>query len=277
MTELDIEPTATDDGQSVQEPDGSQTIQAEPNTVDDGQSVSPPGTTDDGLQGDTVFDPAEFKRLTENLDPEILKQVTALQTGLQGAYTKKFQSISNDRQKIEAFDAFNADPVATIKQMAQQYGVSLGDSPTPDGEGEFDPQNWGDVFAKVKDVIMKDLSPVLNEVQNIKRTSIEKQLLELDPGYKQYEDKMLANIKEYPNLVNNPAALYRLSVPQEVLESRATQAALAKMQKKVDSGRVSGNTATTKTTTSGLPDKALTFQEAVSAAKKKLKDEGLKP
>jgi len=65
-------------------------------------------------------------------------------------------------------------------------------------------------------------------------------------------------------------------VPPELLESRATQRALKKLESKVKGGEVAG-TSTTKQQQSGLPNKSLSFQDAISAAKKKLATDGLKP
>ena len=50
---------------------------------------------------------------------------------MQAAFTKKTQAVAQDRQKIEAFDAFMADPMSQIQQLAQQYGYSLTQANAP--------------------------------------------------------------------------------------------------------------------------------------------------
>lgn len=266
------------EGQSTE---GSETTtQGEPGGEGEQSGLNQEGATQEGHQNETVvYDPAEFERLSKDLSPEMLSQVQALQNGLQGSYTKKFQNISDSRKKIEAYDAFNSDPMGQLEILAKQAGYTLskpGANNQPgEGGGEFDPQSWDDVFKKVETSMMEKLAPMFNEVQNIKKGSIETQLSEIDPTWKQYEGDMMSNLKTHPTLSADPALLYRMSVPANVLESRATQQALKKMQEKVNSGKISGNSTTTKTKTSGLPDKAMTFDEAVTAAKKKLANDGV--
>ena len=134
------------------------------------------GATDTGHQEETVFDPAEFDRLTKDLPPELQAQATALQKSLQSGYTKKFQSVSEQRKKIDAYDAFSADPVTQMQAMAKQMGYSMtrGEAQQQVNNEDWEPQSWQEVFTKAEEGIMNRLSPVLSEVQNIKKNSIEK-------------------------------------------------------------------------------------------------------
>jgi len=256
------------------------TGQSDPNQTGGADGITNLPGSEGGHQTETVYDPAEFKRLSEGLSPEMLSQVEALQKGLQGNYTKKFQGISESNKKIEAYDAFIADPMGQMKRMAEQQGYSLtrpGDGVQSDGGqegGDFDPQSWSEVTDHVTKTIMQQLSPLLSEVQGMKKTSIESQLSEIDPTWNQYEDVMMQNIKSHPTLAKDPSLLYRMSVPSEVAESRATQAALNKMQSKLEGGRPSGASKTTRQP-SGLPDKQLTFAESVKFAEKTLADQGI--
>ena len=236
------------------------------------------GTTDTGHQAETVFDPAEFERLTEGLSPELKSQAQALQKSLQAGYTKKFQSISEQKKKIDAYDAFSADPVKQMQGMAKQFGYTMtrGEAQQQVNDADWEPQSWNEVFEKAEQSIMQKLSPVLSEVQNIKKNSIESEFDKMDSSWRNYEDKMMDVLKMHPTLAKDPATLYKMSVPPELLESRATQKALQKMESKVKGGKVAG-TSTTKQQTTGLPDKPLSFQDAISAAKKKLATDGLKP
>ena len=246
------------------------------------QTTEPKGTE---KSEDYVFDPQEWDKSVKDLPDATRKQADALRKNLQRAFTKKTQAIAADRQKIEAFDAFNRDPVSQLTKMAERMGYKL--TPAQQAQmaqdvaagGEWEPKTWDDVMARArteaKREIMKELQPMLGEVQNIKKQSIETMLTEIDPGWQEYEETMMSNLREHPTLSHDPAMLYRLSVPQEVLESRATQRALKKMQTKVDSGRVSGPSQTNKLPKTGVPDKALSFQEAVQLAKKRIAEEGI--
>ena len=236
------------------------------------------GATDTGHQEETVFDPAEFDRLTKDLPPELQAQATALQKSLQSGYTKKFQSVSEQRKKIDAYDAFSADPVTQMQAMAKQMGYSMtrGEAQQQVNNEDWEPQSWQEVFTKAEEGIMNRLSPVLSEVQNIKKNSIESEFDKMDASWRTYEPKMMDVLKAHPTLAQDPATLYKMSVPPELLESRATQRALKKLESKVKGGEVAG-TSTTKQQQSGLPNKSLSFQDAISAAKKKLATDGLKP
>lgn len=245
-------------------------------------TTSTKGTTDDkGSQKDDdqpIFDPGEFARLTKDLSPELQAQAKALQKSLQGAYTKKFQTVAEQKQKIEAYDSFSSDPVGNLEQMAKRMGYSLskgGAEPNSD-PASWEPNSWDDVMSAAEKRVMAKLSPLLGEFQNIKKNSIESQLSSIDPSWQQYEDVMMQNLKSHPTLAKDPSMLYRLSVPSEVLESRATQKALKRLESKVESGKVSGSSTTTKTPQTGMPTGPVTFQQAVELAQKKLAEEGIR-
>jgi hypothetical protein len=115
---------------------------------------------------------------------------------------------------------------------------------------------------------MQKFGPVIQNVQQMQAKNIEAQLEDLDPQWRAYEDTMRANLRDHPTLVKNVEQLYRLSVPTEVLESRATQAALARINKTTSAARVSG-TSTARSTTPA-PREIKTFADAVEAAKEQL-------
>jgi hypothetical protein len=250
-----------------------------------GKADGQPGATDQTTQSsgteagkgeeETFFDP-------KDLDPALAPAYKQMQK----AFTKKMEAIKKDRSKIEAYDAYSKDPVGQMQQMAARMGYKLtraeaaaavkegGDGET--GTEEWQPKTWNDVFQKATQVIMEKLNPVLADVQATKRMNVEKLLDDSAPDWRQYEDEMTALLADHPTLAKDPVKLYRLALPPEVLETRATQAALKKLQGKVDASRVSG-TSTTKATGTALPDKPVSFQEAVEAARKSLAEQGLKP
>jgi hypothetical protein len=272
-----------DENTAAVEPEGQPESGPETTTVTGTEGTTATGTIERTPENEGVFDPGEFKRLTDSLPPELQHQARALQKGLQGAYTKKFQEVAENRKKIEAYDAFSKDPATALQQMAQQMGYTLSRRDAQqmaDNQSQnWEPQTWDEVMTKAEErataKMMQQFAPLLGELQNIKRTSIESQLSEIDPSWQAYEEKMMGNLKQHPTLAADPAMLYRLSVPPEILESRATQKALARMQAKTESGKVSGPSTTNKTNDGLIPDKSMSFSEAVAAAKKKLAQDGL--
>lgn len=280
-------PDSMGGGQTDPGPDGSQTTGADPSGPGGGQAGAADAgqTTDSGPDTsgqDSFFDPRDV--------PEELKPAYKQ---MQSAFTKKMQDISKDRQKIQAYDAFYQNPMEQIQRIAQQYGYQLTPAQAQaianqqqgqnqqQGDQKWEPQSWDDVLAKAEERaeqrVLQKLQPVLGQVQTMRKQTIEQQLSEIDPTWQQYEDRMTDNLQTHPTLANDPAMLYRLSVPQEVLESRATQAALRKLEAKGQSANVSGSSTTNKQPGAGLPDKPVSFQEAVQAAQKELARKGLKP
>jgi hypothetical protein len=271
MSEEVTEGPESTEGQAIGGPDGDQTPAEAPGGSEGQPAV---GTTEDGPQEPTFFDPKQ-------LPPELMpgwKQ-------LQASYTKKMQDLSANKQKIEAYDAFEADPVGQMQRYAQQYGYQLTRAEAAqqiqqqqDGN-DWEPQSWNEVLSRAEDQayqrIRQDLGPVLREVQAMKKNSIERELSEIDPTWHQYEDDMKRLMNIHPTLANDAALLYKMAVPEEVSQSRATQAALARLEAKGQAARVSGGSTTNKHPKEGLPDKPLTFNESVRAAKKKLAEEGI--
>ena len=93
-------------------------------------------------------------------------------------------------------------------------------------------------------------------------------------SWREYEDAMTKNLAEHPTLARNPAMLYRMSVPQEILESRATQRALKKMEAKGQSSKVAASS-TVKQKESDISNKKMSFTEAVEAAKRQIASGGV--
>ena len=125
--------------------------------------------------------------------------------------------------------------------------------------------------------VLEKLSPFLGEVQTMKKTAVETQLNEIDPMWREHEEAMVQNLTDHPTLSKDPAKLYRISVPPEVLESRAVQKALKRMEQKGKSSKMQGSSTTTRQPKTSLGEKPVTFQEAVEQAKATLAEQGIKP
>ena len=276
------EPTG-DAGYPDTEPVSEQTIDSGPQASDAGQSagdqtITPPGPAE--TEEDTFFNPADIAD-----KPELMTAYKQMQK----SYTQGRQEIADSKHKIDAYDAFYQNPIEQVQRIAQQYGMQLTPAQAADAaqqlqgqtESEWQPQNWNEVMDKATQIaeqrIMEKMNPVFSQVQSIRKQSIEQTLSEIDPTWQQYEDGMKANLQSHPTLANDPSMLYRLSVPPEVLESRATQAALKKLETRQQSAGVSGTSTTSKTPGAGLPDKPLSFSDSISAAKKLLAEQGIRP
>ncbi len=255
-------------GDSVAAP-SSPTGSAEPGQV---QTTGPAA----GTQAD---EPSFFDL---NLLPE--DQRKALEPAykqMQGAFTRKTQEIAAHRQKIVEYDQFMADPVGNMQRMAQQMGYSMTRAEAKEAiaaqsqtQQEWQPNTWEEVVSRAKvetrEEIMRELGPVLGNVQAMRAESIEKQLDSIDSNWRVYEDEMRKNLQLAPALVNDPAKLYKFSIPDDVLEARATQKALARFEAKTKSAAVAGKTETSR----GIPadEKVTDFNSAVAAAKRKLSE-----
>lgn len=258
------------------EPAGTATATIPQGTGDgEGQPTATDQTTTTSGTGpasgeDTFFDPKE-------LDPSLMPAYK----NMQKAFGKKMEEIKTHRQKIEAYDSFSKDPIGQVQAMASRLGYKLSradaaavaDTAAPSGEG-WEPKTWGEVMARAKEEVMKELSPVFNELQTIKKSNLEKMLDDSAPDWREHEEAMVSLLQEHPTLAKDPVKLYRLALPPEILESRAAQAALKKLQSKAEGSKV-GGTSTTKQTTP-MPTGVVTFQEAVEIAKRQLAEKGIR-
>ena len=233
--------------------------------------------------GETFFDPST---LTEDLLPAY-KQ-------MQASYTKKTQALAKDRHAVEAYNAFMANPQASLQQLASQYGYSLsqaGQNPqaqqgqqTEGFDPNWQPQSWQEVFQKVEQQLKpklraeweQEMQPVIDEVRRVKKTHIETVLDEATGGeWRQYEDDMTDMLRQHPTLANNPAMLARLAIPQEVQQQRAYKQALNKLQDKAEAAQVGGGSTTSQQQVE-QPSGPMTLDQAVEFAKKQLAQRGLK-
>ena len=242
-----------------------------------GQAGQPP--TDTRTSGTEPAPESSFADPSE-LPPELQ---TAYKR-LQGSYTKKMQQLSQQaaaqRQKIEAYDAFSQDPIGSMQRMASQYGYKLSRAEAAQAlqsaeaggtqNADWTPNTWDEVVQRVREQVVTQVAqqfqPILQNVQAMRAQTIERQLDEIDPEWRTYEDDMRQALQTHPTLVSDVGKLYRLSVPDEVIERRATQKALKKFESKAQSARVGGTTGTQPKTAEALPA-VESFDDAVKAAK----------
>lgn len=268
-------------------PEVQSSIEFQGNQADDDSNVQQQQPQDKTSDDDLIYDPAEYDRVTSNLDPEVKKQIDAFRKSLQGDYTRKTQKVAEVRKMADAYQQFLRDPHGTLQQVAQQLGYRLnplngnGNQQQQQSASDldnFEPQTWGDVMAKLKQSVMDELSPKLNEqvspfineVQSIKQREFENQLSSIDPMWHQYQDDIMQNLQQYPSLMGDPKKLYMMSVPTKVFESRMTQNAINKVKKSTSSNSPFSGSKTTKRPGTTSPNKLMSFQEAVEYAKAQL-------
>lgn len=265
-----MEPEANEGQVANADPAG--TTDATPE-VSDGQSTRPDQTTasgpDNTATGESFFDPKSIEH-----SPELLQAYKQMQ----GNFSKKMAGIREAQQKIELYDQAMRDPTGTVRQLAQQYGMTVVDGKPQQTNGEFKPESWDDVVSHIREEVKAELAqqyePLVGEVKNLKQQNIEQYLDTNYMDWRTYENEMITTLQRHPSLAGDPDKLYQLSVPAEVMEARATERALAKLKGKAESSAISGTNKTTQKT-SDKPAGKLSFNEAVQYAKERLRKQGI--
>ena len=248
-----------------------------------------------GTQAEAIeFVSAEFDSLPPEQQSILRPHYEKIRKELQGGFTKKAQQIAKMRQdysqKIQAYDQFMSNPVENIMRMGQQYGLNLtpaqaqqvAASQQQTGVGpDWTPNTWEEVFSKsgeyvqptIEKLLREQLTPyqqkialLEQELADVRTTRVKKQLEQIDPNWQMYEDEMRQVLERHPTLANDIPELYKLAVPQEVLESKATQAALKRYEEKIQAAKIESS-GSTKQSGPAKPGK-MTFEEAFQAAKR---------
>ena len=249
------------------------------NNVTDISTAQQQPQQDAQLTGDNVG-PANAAEKPEQwfFDPHDLPaELLPAYKNMQAAFTKKTQAFSEQRHKIDAYDAFEQNPVAAIQQIAQQYGFQLIQPGQQMGQGEVEqdwtPQTWEEVLAKAEkqaeQKVLQRLEPLIGKVQQLQQSNTEAFMDNNFPDWRQYEDEMHALLKAHPTLANDPGTLYKMAVPDEVLKSRAAKIALQKLQNNTQNAQVSSQSTTHKPAAAKL-EGPLTFNQAVEIAKARI-------
>jgi hypothetical protein len=261
-------------------PEVTPEVQTSPAEAGQPEATSAEATPDKGgpEPEESFFDPASIKD-----KPELM----AAYKQMQAAFTRKTQQIKEQRNKIDAYDNFSKDPVGNMQKMAQQMGFQLTRAQAAQAlqdqaqtqQQEWQPQTWDEVIAKAKgaakEEVLQELQPMIQQLTQMRSQGIEKMLDDSVPDWRTYEDEMMGTLKDHPTLVHDPIKLYRLSVPDEVWQSRATQQAMAKLQKKAESAKVAGGSTTHKKPSTTL--EASSFEDAVAKARAHLAEQGIRP
>ena len=274
------EPTATPEGTPSATPQGTEGTpagHASPDTPRTGIGSAPE-------QAPTFFDRQEWEEHLKTAPEESREYLRSLEKQLQGSYTKKTQTLAQERQKVEAYNAFMAevqrDPVAAVNALVAQLGV---DKQKIFGGGQASNDPWKEGFNSWEEVrdtltpyiisqVQNQFAPLFGRVQNLTSQHVESQLSEVDPDWRVYEQDMMTNIKAHPTLVQDINKLYRLSVPEEVIQARADKKALKRFEQEAKAARVAtgGSVQSSHAGADTVSMKPSSFDEAVKKAKEKL-------
>lgn len=239
-----------------------------------------PDTPAPAAEEPAFFDRKEWETSLEGLkdNPDQVEHLRSLEKMLLGQWTKKTQGIAEERQKVEAYNAFmeyvERDPQGAIVSLQQQLGLTpSADKATnvaDQATGEKEYSDWGEVFADIKKDVMEDMrrefAPAMASVHKMTTQQVESQLDGIDSDWRLYEDGIAATLKKYPNMANDIPTLYRNSVPPEILEQRATKVALERLEKQTKAAALASPAPVRSK--KGSPTKAMSFQEAYEQAKK---------
>ncbi len=244
-------------------------------SASDGQSATPSQTTQKGSSTGSEESFFDVKSIENN--PELMKAYKQMQ----GDYSKKMGEIRGIRNDADLYRQIMQDPQGAIRQYAQQFGMTVVDGkPTADGDGEFNPKSWNEVVQHIKqearDELTSEFAPVMDEVKNLKRQSIEQRLDSDFPDWRQYEGQMVDMLSKHPTLVSDPETLYEMSIPPKLRQQRAYEAAMAKIRGEQEASQVNGANRTTQDT-GNRPNGPLTIAEAAKLASAQLRAKGIKP
>lgn len=202
---------------------------------------------------------------------------------MQRAFTEKTTAIADVRKAADAYNnlmsQFNSNPTETLRLIANQAGVDLSQMGAPAGEASLvsaDDPYVTELKQQIRAELITEFQPILSQVQKLQTQSIESELSKIDENWRIHEDAMTANLGKHKSLVHDPAALYRLSVPQSVLNARATQAAIDKFQQQ--GNQPAGVTLKQNpAVVSDEPPQNASFAESVTWAKEQLAKQGISP
>ena len=232
-------------------------------------TVSTAQTTSNGpvASEESFFDVASIQD-----KPELM----AAYKQMQGTFTKRMQGFSQHQTAIDAYNQFQKNPIETLRGLATQYGYQFvqGDPQSGESKEPWNPTTWDEVMERAKAEVRKEMQPVFKEVSSLKQKNIEAHMDSKYPDWRTYEPQMMDLLKSHPTLVSDADTLYRMSVPPQVFEARATNAALAKLKATTESAPAAGGS--TVRQTSQAPEGPLNLQQAVEVARQKLASQGIR-
>ena len=245
---------------------------------------TPPVAT--GSQEDYFFDRKGYEErlgLIPEEQGDLRKDIEALVKSLQGDYTRKSQSFSQQRQKVEAVDLFEqgmrTDPQGTLRQLASRYGLNM-DQPgqahaAP--QEEVEPGSWEEVYKKAAEIarvgVLEEIKPFLGQMQSMQSKTVEAELDQIDPNWRRLEDKMSELMTQVPGLSNLPLKdVYQLARDPAEVKAEALAEAHRQLAKETAAGTTHGSTPPIKT--SPGTKKIESFQDAIDVAKQKLAEGG---
>ena len=253
-------------------------VDVEPEVVPPAPDV--PETPVETKEEPAFFDRKEWEASLEGVDdPDRVAHLRSLEKMLLGQWTQKTQALSGERMKVEAYDAFmtqvERDPQGAVRDLQQQLGLTpqQATAVVEEAQGEKEYNTWPEVFADIKTEVMaemrRELQPVMDATHRQTTQQVEASFDAIDPDWRMYEDDIKSNLSKYPGLASNIGDLYRLSVPSEVQEQKATKEALRKLEAQTKAAAPAAPTAT-RSKGSTQPTGPLSFHESYEKAKRDL-------
>ena len=259
--------------------------------IDTGQSNTTidqalaPAETDSNPAAATVDTTASAQADMTFFDPEAVPEpLKGAYKSMQGEFTRKMQDLASlkksddDVAKIEAFNRFAADPQATIRALAAQHGITL-EQATAATNGDlasWQPSTWQEVVDTTASRAQSDLmtrlepmiTPMVNELQNLKSKDIRNQLDESYPEWRRHESEMKTLLEKHPSLHDDPVTLAKLAIPEAEHEAKAFKKAMGKFEKNAKSSKVSSGSIGVQS--SAGSNEKLSFQESILKAKRSM-------
>ncbi len=220
---------------------------------------------------------------------------------MQAAFSKKTMGVAEQRKSLEQMEqfkplieAYQRDPVRVLQDLAAQQGMTLSrgqaqqavqqaqaqpETPAVDWE-TFEPNTWKELAQPIRQEIRQELladmrkefGPVVENVRKMTAKNIEAQLADIDPEWRQHETAMVGLLQKHSTLAEDPSLLYRMAVPPEAVEKRATERAMKAYEDKAKAARVS-STSTVRSATAS-PQQPKSISEAYELARAQLASGG---
>lgn len=234
----------------------------------------------------TTEEPASESAEESFFDPRTVPpELQGAYKSMQGAFTRKMQELSANRNKIAEYEALQRDPLTAIQQWAaangyqltraqaaqlqqEQQGGTVADDWVPNSYAEILTKAEERALTRMRAEMEQKLGPLVQQQRKSLAERIESGLDSIDPTWREYEGEAAKLIQQVPELAklaaDNPQILYRLVVPTEVVAKRAESAAKARWAKeqeeRVATARVSGKT--TKKSSGAATPQPKTIEEA---------------
>jgi hypothetical protein len=242
------------------------------NTIEDTENVN----SADLQQEDSTVDSEVKSKDTDTSVEEIYdinalpEELQPLAKKLQASFTKKMQKLSGERQKIEVYDQFAADPVGTMKRLAKSYGYDLKELGASDISSKSEDETVEQWLEKrLEDKLSRVLQPYAEKLGKIEESTFKTYLDTFYPDWYDYEDQMVDLLRKHPTLRNDIDTLYQLATIDKV-ESKTIKETIESFKKKKDNIVDANKQSTANVNLEPSTERRMSLKEAMQLAKKQI-------